>query len=323
MLKKKRFSKQILLLIVINIYELIYTFINKEIAIMRKIYSCLMLAFMAIAISSCSESEDLTLPDVNTETRADSPLLIASPTEINFTDVVPETRVRDTVNIKVAGLPSLGVLTNFDITIQGEDLLEFSYSEPELGLTEFLQALLGGGVNIPVSYRPLNHGSHEAELLITASLLGVLMPVQITVPLHGSTKPLPIPELIFSIPLDGGTVGFDGPVEGSDKGEYSLYLVFDQDIYINNSYLIYLENYTSANIANLEVIDGNTLRATLWEIPGVTIPNALVIDENAIISAEATDADKAAPFVQGNAKISLSFQAIGDIPGSGVESDVE
>lgn len=283
---------------------------------MKTIFSYLLLAFIAVAFFSCSESENLLPGEENVETRASSPLLIASPTEVYFTDVSVETRVRDTVNVKVAGLPLLAMLTDFEVIIQGPDVLQFGWTDPELGLAEFLQALLGGGVDIPVSYRPYTHGSHEAELLITASLLGLVAPVQITVPLHGNTTALPIPQLVSTIPVNGGTVNFDGPVEGSDKGEYHVDFIFDQNIVIYNSNLIHLENITSANTAGLQVINGNTLRATIWEIPGVTVPNAVILEENAIISAQATDGDRASGFVQGNAKIKLDYQAVGDIPGN-------
>ncbi|MDU1905848.1 MAG: hypothetical protein E6772_13810 [Dysgonomonas sp.] len=281
---------------------------------MKTIYSYLMLAFLAVTVSSCSESEDLIPIETRATTQANSPLLIASPTAVYFTDVEVETRVRDTVNIKIAGLPLLASLTNFEVFIQGDDLFDFGYEEPELGLVEFLQALLGGGVNIPVSYRPYTHGSHEAELLITASLLGVLAPVQTTVPLHGTTKALPIPKLVSTVPVNGGTVEFDGPVSGSDKGEYHVDLIFDQDIVIYKSFLILLANQTSANIAGLQVINGNTLRVTIWEIPGVTVPNVVVIGEDAIISAKATDGDKASGNAQGNTLTRLDYQAVGDIP---------
>ncbi|MCD7901274.1 MAG: ubiquitin family protein [Bacteroides sp.] len=153
----------------------------------QKINSLLMLAFLAVFAISCSQSEDLSPAEQLPETRADSPMLMAAPTEVYFNDVEVGATTNETVNIKIAGLPSIGALTSFDCVLQGPDTDQFSFEDPQLGLAELFGALLGNGTDISVSYSPTEAGPHEAELLVTTSLLGLLMPLQITIPLHGST----------------------------------------------------------------------------------------------------------------------------------------
>lgn len=276
----------------------------------KKIYSWSLAIILAVFTVSCSESEDLIPMDAELKAvsaaQDNSPFLVTSPTEVYFTDVEFNSIARDTVNVKIAGLPLLATLTSFDIIIQGPGRSHFRYEVPQLGLLEFLQALLGGRVDIPVSYQPYIPGSHEAELLITASLLGVLAPVQTTIPLHGNTS-YPIPQLVNTIPVNGGTVEYDGMVPDSDRGEYHIDFIFDQDIQLNRGAFIQLEKLTSASIVNREIVNGNTLRIKVWEIPLASLPNTVVIFPNSVISTQAGGLGD----VKGNTLIRLDYIANG------------
>lgn len=277
---------------------------------MKTVYTYLTLALIAVFIISCSESEDLTSGELLSETRASSPLLIASPTEVYFNETTLYGTTNDTINIKTAGLSSLSALTNLDITLQGADALNFEFTRPQLSLSQLLQALLGNGIDIPVAYNPIEYGSHEAELLVTASLLEVLMPIQTTIPLHGSTIDAPIPHLVRSIPENGGTVTFEAKVPGSEtleKGQYHLDFIFDRDIQVVDALGIALTQPTSAVIYNMEVVNGNTLRVTIHE-DELTIVNELIIDANSIVSAGLF------PSSSGNERIVFHYKAVGEIP---------
>lgn len=283
---------------------------------MKTIHSYLVMTFVAIIMVSCSQSEDLLPIEENVETRANSPLLIASPTEVYFEDVAIYDDVRDTINIKTAGLTSLAVLTNFQLTIQGPDQSRFIAINPGLSLISLLQALLGGGVDIPVIFIPNRGGAFEAELVITASLLGVLMPVQITIPLHGTAQEVAPLKLLYTVPEDGGTVEWDGKVPDVagtiDKGQYHIDFVFDQNIIIKDYASILLEGITTAQIRSRTVINGNTLRLIIWE-DATTLQNTIIIEADAIISADGTELEK------GNERIKLTYQATGEIPDNEIE----
>ena len=97
------------------------------------IYTLFMLAFIAAFMVSCTQSNDpLEEMKQNPETRAGSPLLIATPTEVNYTDVEASLTniVKQTVNIKTAGLSPLSALTAFDVKIQGVDSYYFLVDPP-------------------------------------------------------------------------------------------------------------------------------------------------------------------------------------------------
>lgn len=238
------------------------------------IYSLFMLAFIVAFTVSCSESNDLLeQTQQNIETRAGSPLLIATPTEVNYTDVEATlvNIVEQKVNIKTAGLSPLSALTAFNVTVQGKDRSKFLVDYPKLNLTGLLKALLGGGVDITVSYYPgTDVGEHNAELLVTASLLGLVMPIQTTIPLHGNSITPNAPKVIKTIPVNGGSVTFDSRVPDTEGtvpvGQYHLDFIFDQDIIISSNFTF---NWPiSAPLAYSiypELIDNRTLRVYLQE----------------------------------------------------------
>ena len=70
---------------------------------MKTVYTYLTLALIAVFIISCSESEDLTSGELLSETRASSPLLIASPTEVYFNETTLYCTTNETINIKTSG----------------------------------------------------------------------------------------------------------------------------------------------------------------------------------------------------------------------------
>ncbi|MCS2893864.1 hypothetical protein NXY11_04720 [Parabacteroides faecis] len=238
------------------------------------IYSLFMLAFIAAFTVSCSQSNDLLeQTEQNIETRAGSPLLIATPTEVNYTDVEATLTniVEQTVNIKTAGLSPLAALTAFNVTVQGADRSKFLVDYPRLNLAGLLKALLGGGVDITVSYYPKTDiGEHNAELLVTASLLGLVMPIQTTIPLHGTSIAPNAPKVIKTIPVNGGSVTFDSRVPDTEGtvpvGQYHLDFIFDQDIIISNNFSL---NWpVSAPVAifiSSEIVDNRTLRVHLQD----------------------------------------------------------
>lgn len=145
---------------------------------------------MAMLVASCSKDEMIPYTEEDPATRADSPLLITSPTELNYNNSIAGRTYVQTVNVKVAGLPALAMLTNFETNIQGPDAEVFTVVTPPPSLGDILSALLGNGVDIDVQYAPYEDeqpgDQDSAELLITASLLGMIMPVQTTVPLIGT-----------------------------------------------------------------------------------------------------------------------------------------
>ncbi len=282
---------------------------------MKRIIHYLMLTFTALIIVSCTKSEDLLSIESTPDTRADSPLLLATPTELYFEDVEYYNTARDTVNIKTAGLASVIALTRLDITIQGRDKDKFGFIQPDLDLEDLLDALIGDGIDITVTYtRDFSAGPHEAELLVTASLLGVLLPLQITVPLHGITE-IPIPKLVQTIPENEGYVEFEGKVPGVeylDKGQYHLYFIFDRDITIANYAGIKLDGIPHASIRKREVINGNTLSVTIWD-DAIYFAHRLVIMPNSIVAA--TNVTQTV----GNEYIYLDFSPTGTIPDNYIE----
>jgi len=250
----------------------------------KKIKYLSVLVLLVAFATSCSESEELDTPE-RTVKAAETSMLVATPQELYF-DVAVGNSQEKTVNIKTAGLSSLSALTNFTVVVQGADSDQFIAEEPSLNLVQLLQALLGSGINIPVSYFPLENGPHEAELLVTASLLGVLMPVQMTIPLNGTTIALPGPTVVSTVPTNGGSTTFDSRVpnvEGEPLGQYHIDIVFDQAISATPDLSVEYQNTTGAEIKNIEVVNSNTLRITVWEESlSATVPHYLVIHAGSV-----------------------------------------
>lgn len=123
-----------------------------------------------------------------------SPVIVTSPNQLNFSTTIGLPAEQE-VNVKIAGLPSLAVLSSFNAVVQGQDADQFSVEMPSLSLVGILQALLGQGINIKVTYNPFTEAlDHQAELLIETALLGLLIPVQTTIPLRGESFQPPVVE---------------------------------------------------------------------------------------------------------------------------------
>lgn len=235
----------------------------------QKFNYLVLLMFSVLFGVSCSQSDELLLPEEEpVNLRADSPLLIATPTQLYFNNVTPGSSLEKVVNIKTAGLSSLAALTGFDVTVQGDGGNQFIAEDPNLSLLQLLQALLGNGIDIPVTYFPTEEGPHEAELLVTAALLNVVMPVQTTVPLHGTTQVGVGPQLVSTVPANGGSTTFDSRVPGTigtPKGEYHVDFVFNENIILTPDFILQYPNITGAQIQSYSVVNGNTLRVVVWE----------------------------------------------------------
>lgn len=282
----------------------------------KKISSLFILAGLMLFAVSCSQSEETLVSDNERaikEAMADaSPMLITTPTQLNYTNIPVGSSQEKNVNVKTAGLPSLSMLTAFDVMIQGPDENQFIVEDPELSLAALLQSLLGGGVDIPVTYFPLEKGTHEAELLITATLLGLVMPVQTTVPLHG-TSTQQVLRLVRTVPANGGSTTFDGRVPGvigTPRGQYHLDFVFGQNIAITPDFIAQFNAVTGASIQKTEVVNGNTLRITIWEgeLSG-TVSKTLRIETGSIVGLNSNAK---------NADITLTYTVTGGIPNNEV-----
>lgn len=273
-----------------------------------------MLAFIAAFMVSCTQSNDpLEEMKQNPETRAGSPLLIATPTEVNYTDVEASLTniVKQTVNIKTAGLSPLSALTAFDVKIQGVDSYYFLVDPPTLSLVGLLKALLGGGVDLTVYYYPRSDvGEHNAELLVTASLLGLVMPIQTTIPLHGTSIAPNAPKVIKTIPVNGGSVTFDSRVPGTEGtvpvGQYHLDFIFDQDIIITGDYSFNWPVTAPLGIVlGPQLVDSRTLRVSIQEdVLSGSLVHPIQIGAGSVINKQ---------FV-GCGNIYLQYTVTGDVP---------
>lgn len=274
--------------------------------------SWIIAGIIALFAVSCSQTDDYPVDDAlkakEKAALANSPL-VATPTELYFNNVITGTSVEDTVNVKTSGLSLITGVTNFDVEIQGEDASQFSVEDDGMSLGELLTALLGGGKDIPVTYFPTSEGTHEAELLITATLLGLLNPVQIIVPLHGTAVLPPAPQLVSTVPANGGSTTFDGRVpnvEGTPLGQYHLDFVFDVNVYIGPNFNAYFPQVVGASIQKVELINSKTLRFTLWEGEvSASVVRTLIIDENSIIREGQTS---------NNQSYQLTYKVTGSIP---------
>lgn len=276
----------------------------------QKFNYLLLLMFSMLFAVSCSQSDELLLPEeASVNLRADSPLLIATPTQIYFNNVNVGSSVEKVVNIKTAGLSSLAALTGFDVMIQGADENQFIVEDVSLSLVQLLQALLGNGIDIPVTYFPTEEGPHEAELLVTAALLNVVMSVQTTVPLHGTTQVGVGPQLVSTVPANGGSTIFDSRVPGvigTPKGQYHIDFVFNENIILTPDFALQYPNVTGAAIQSYSLVNGNTLRVVVWEgAVSASVQHQLNILPGSIASTSN---------VRNNQTISLLYNVTGGIP---------
>lgn len=133
--------------------------------------------------------------------------LLFTPTEVYVQTEIGQ-QVEQQINIKVAGLPALSMISSFDLTLQGPDAEFFTANDPQRSLMELLAELMGGGHNVSVTYAPTGPATaeepHTATLLVTVALLGGIMPVQGTVELNGSTTVPPgPPQVVSTSPVNG------------------------------------------------------------------------------------------------------------------------
>lgn len=133
--------------------------------------------------------------------------LLFTPTEVYVPTEIGQ-QVEQQINIKVAGLPALSMISSFDLTLQGPDAEFFTANDPQRSLMELLAELMGGGHNVSVTYAPTGPATaeepHTATLLVTVALLGGIMPVQGTVELNGSTTVPPgPPQVVSTSPVNG------------------------------------------------------------------------------------------------------------------------
>jgi len=195
--------------------------------------SLLLIAFFAVSITSVHAQS--------------SPMLVTTPTQVNLTTTIGGGADQD-INVKIAGLPLLATVTAFDITLQGADADQFVVYNNPPNLAQILQMLLGGGYNFIVSYEPNEAGPHQATLLINAQLLGVLMPVQTTIPLTGNTEVLPGAPVVIST----------NPVEGAQNVQANnpfIDLTYNQNITVLNASLITINGEPATNV----FVEGNKL----------------------------------------------------------------
>lgn len=159
-----------------------------------------------------------------------SPMIITSPTQLDYSTTIG-LPVEKVVNAKVAGLPSLALLSSFKAIVQGQNADQFSVEMPSLSLVNILEALLGQGINIKVTYNPTFMSlNHKAELLIETALLGVLLPVQTIVPINAEGFEPPLVE--STSPADGAVnvpenttsirINYDGFISLKDRSKIKI-----------------------------------------------------------------------------------------------------
>lgn len=182
-----------------------------------------------------------------------SPMIVTSPTQLDYSTTIG-LPVEKQVNVKVAGLPSLAVLSSFNAVVQGPNADQFSVVMPSLSLINILEALLGQGINIKVTYNPTSESlQHKAELLIETALLGVLLPVQKTVPINGEAFEPPVIE--STSPADGAV---NVPV-----GTSTVSFTFDKDIQVKDASKIKINGISIGGAYNVQrfILNINTFGA--------------------------------------------------------------
>ena len=178
-----------------------------------------------------------------------------TPSDVHFPGRVGDTITHE-VNIRLAGVSSLSMLTSHNITLQGSDAAMFMVHEPSLSLTDLLKQLLSGGTKITISYIPTEEGNHKAELLFDASFLGVLVPVQGTLPLTGvAVQP---PALISANSAMGSAVRIQQLGDA-----FTIELMFNKEVSVNKTgtiisadggYTAVLKRGGTPNSVNLEAV---------------------------------------------------------------------
>ena len=231
-------------------------------------------AVISLLFVACSNTED-PLNDGNEvlSTRAESPFIVTSPTEVWFNEVRPFREYRDTVNVKLAGLPSLATISSLRATFQGESAEYFEVEEMNLSLANIINALLGNGVNVPIVYKPREvvlQKPDSAELLIEVALLGLVFPVQTTVPVYGVAAD-PGPLLVSTVPLDNTDIRIEE--KESLYGYHYLQFIFNEDIQATSDFYVAFGTTSNNPVLDSYTIEGRvlTLRIrTLLPTLGVT-----------------------------------------------------
>lgn len=154
------------------------------------------LLFASMILFSCSKDEVIEQNQDLPTTRAG--LLTATPTSLNFYQVVVGTSMEQDVLVSVSGLPALSTLTGLNLQITGTNANQFSAELPNLSLAELLSNLLSGNQTVNVKYTPtVANQNHTAQLKITATVLGISTPLTATVQLSGRGFPKLLPDNIF------------------------------------------------------------------------------------------------------------------------------
>jgi len=196
---------------------------------MKKItsFSIMLFAFILFSLSAASAQS--------------SAMLLTTPTQVNLSTEIG-LNAQQVVTVKIAGIPGLSVASSFDLSIEGADADQFSVIDPNPSLGSLISELLGQGHEIYVYYNPTKKGPHQATLLIEASLLGLIMPVQTTIPLTGNTQiPQGPPSVIFTDPVD------DTPDIQADEAIFSV--TYNQDITVTDESLITINGQSAINVS--------------------------------------------------------------------------
>lgn len=268
---------------------------------MKSIFNvCLLFALFVATAISCTESENLDEP-ITRATQVS--MILASPTEISFSDgIIGETQTMD-VTVVSAGLTPLTVLTAFDIIVQGADAAQFSVQRPSLSLIGLLEALLGNGYTFTVNYTPTTAETSNATVLINASILGVLLPTQLEIPVTGNADTFngTGPQLVSSGNLTADFVEFDP--ENPLSAIFQIEITFDREIALTSANAV---SGPTPGFFKRVITQGRRLAAqasiALNQIENFT--GTILIDVDAIIDANGDPLQEA---------ISLDF-GLGDIP---------
>jgi len=136
-----------------------------------------------------------------------SATLSASPSSVSLSSKIGETETQD-IDISILNLPILSTLTAFTANIQGANSNQFTVTGSSASLIDILQELTSGNHKITVNYSPTAEGTHTANLVVSASFLGVASNIIINVPLSGSVITTPVstpPAVTSTTPQNGAT----------------------------------------------------------------------------------------------------------------------
>lgn len=112
--------------------------------------------------------------------------LTCATSELNFT-TAHGSPVQQEMVIGLSGLSLLNTLTGFDVTITGTNSDQFIVRNQSVTLIQLLTDLLGGGHLLTVVYSPTetSTGNDLATLEIKVQVLGLALPLKLSIPLTG------------------------------------------------------------------------------------------------------------------------------------------